>query len=148
MQSSYSLLLLVRYKVSYVPFLPHGLIISCFASQQCNNSHIFAYIFIIFCPLSLCPSDRESSLFVTPRQIIIIIFRMWGACRNAGMILYTRYCDLWIMTIVHQWDIQWSHKFPICFVFLSQFSRFIVVCDSVKGFPIKLCNEIIKNWHS
>lgn len=30
-----------------------AVLISCSASQQCNNSHIFAYIFIIFCPLSL-----------------------------------------------------------------------------------------------
>lgn len=64
-----------------------AVLISCSASQQCNNSHIFAYIFIIFCPLSLFHSLSLTllssvsyrgelfifSLLVPSRQIIIII---------------------------------------------------------------------------
>lgn len=86
MQSSYSLLGMALQSSSYVSFFLCAVLISCFASQQCNNSHIFAYIFIIFCPLSAHSTVHiiiiivsiiiaKSSLFLCLRgKIIIIIY--------------------------------------------------------------------------
>ena len=53
------------------------------------------------------------------------------------------------MTQQRRRDIQWSHKFPICrlpFVTILLLLTPLTHSDCV--FPIKLCNEIIKNWHS